>query len=107
MENETKIVRFGLHIDMYPLATEEQKVCEDLFAHVAALNAIDESEFAIKFTLMEELIPFIEKLLEKSKVTSAEEKAFGSRMVNNHLHICRNQSPYSHYNDLAVISYIA
>jgi hypothetical protein len=66
MENEKKLVRFQLHIDMYPLSGQEQKVCEDLFAHVAALNAINESEFAVKFTLLEELIPFIEKLLEKN-----------------------------------------
>jgi hypothetical protein len=91
---------------MYPLSTEEQKVCEDLFAHVAALNAINESEFALKFTLLEELMPFVEKLLEKTKVTSAEEKAFVARIVNHHLHICRNQPAYSHYNDLAIISYL-
>jgi hypothetical protein len=106
MGNETTKVRFQLHIDMYPLSGHEQKVCDDLFAHIAALNAINESEFALKFTLLEEVISFIEKLLQKNNVRNSDEKSFVAKVIHNHLHICRNESPYSQFNDLAIISYL-
>lgn len=103
MENETTNIKFQLHIDMYHLSGQEQKVCEDLFTHVAALNAINESEFSVKFTLLEEIIPFIEKLLQKG---GRSEKVFVLKILDNHLHICRHGSIYDHYPDLAIVSYL-
>jgi hypothetical protein len=88
---------------MYPLSGQEQKVCENLFAHVAALNAVNESELAIKFTLLEELIPFVEILLQK---TTGTEILFVPKIFDKHLHICRNNSPYGDNPDLAIISYL-
>jgi hypothetical protein len=88
---------------MYPLSGQEQKVCENLFAHIAALNAINESEMAIKFTLLEELIPFVEKLLQK---TTGTEIIFVPKIFDKHLHICRNSSHFEDYPDLAIISYL-
>ncbi len=106
MEHEKNLIKFQLHIDMYPLLAQEQKVCEQLFAHIAAVNAINESEFAVKFTLIEDIIPFIEKLLGKNNVASGGEIKLIPRVIDNHLHISRNQSPLGQVNDLAIISYL-
>jgi hypothetical protein len=86
---------------MYPLTKQEESICETLFAHVAAVNAINESEAGQKFEQVEDLVPFIEKLLNKNGPSS-----FTPRMVGIHLHICRQPQHDRLVNDLAVISYL-
>ncbi len=106
MGNETKYIRFQLHMDMYPMTRKEQKICEDLFAHIAAINAINENGSMGKFTLLEEIIPFIEKLLEQNLRASHEDKFFVPRLIHNHLHICRHENSVNVPTDLAIISYL-
>jgi hypothetical protein len=93
-------------MDMYPMSRQEQKVCEDLFAHIAAINAINENGTMGNFNLLEEIIPFIEKLLEKNHQVVGEEKSYFPRLIDNHLHICRFQNSIHRSQDLAVISYL-
>lgn len=101
MAKERKHIGFGLYIDMYPLTKQEQHICETLFAHVAAVNAINESDALQKFKGVEDLVPSIDKLLNKNGPTS-----FTPRLVGIHLHICRQPLPGRLVNDLAVISYL-
>lgn len=86
---------------MYPLTRQEHQICEALFAHVAAVNVINESEAQQQFIQLEDLLPFIEKLLNKNGSTS-----FRARLVGIHLHICREAVPDKPVNDLAIISYL-
>jgi uncharacterized protein YdaL len=101
MAHERKWIGFQLHIDMYPLSRQEQTICDTLFAHVAAVNTINESDTGRQFIHIEDLLPFVEKLLHKNAGTSLT-----ARLVGIHLHICREVLPDKLVPDLAIISYL-